>query len=72
MGSVAVVRQPVSPTVRWSDRDGLFFIDIYATHVNYMCKYVPRITICLNAQKTLNAVKAACHSIFGLTLTEEI
>ena len=42
-------------------------INIHSTHVSYMCKYY-----CLHAQKTLNAVKVACHSIFGLTLTEEI
>jgi hypothetical protein len=33
---------------------------------------VPRITICLHAQKTLYAVQVACHSIFGQTLTDEI
>jgi len=45
-------------------------IDIHATRQLYV--QVPRITICLHTQKTLNTVKVACHSIFGQTLTEEI
>ena len=43
----------------------------FMTHVNYMYKY-PESLFAQMRKKTLNAVKFACHFIFGLTLTEEI